>query len=300
MKSHPRAQEAAEPAEARRREPARAGAPEYTLEASWYCTMRPGRVYPLVVRVPPGQGSVPIESPSGVVATLQPVVPGALVAPAELPLELSRPGAQVTFHVTPLARGRLPAARVRVLCGGRQVHELPVRMTAKTQRLAWVLLLLALVAPPFLLRYTHPRFEPLRGQVTDTRRVLQKDGAEEGEVKTEEWRRPGTPGEVLHDRIRSWLGAALPEFPGSRRFGDGLGRGAGAVYDFLCNTADTLYPPFWIGVLLCIMAFGAWALHRPARVRDRGRVGMAGVVSAVRQHGDATAETLPLAPPSET
>jgi hypothetical protein len=299
MSSHSRAREAAAPAEAPRRQPATDKGPEFTLEASWYCTIKPRRVYPLVVRVPPGKGSVPIESPSGVVATLRPVVPGALVTPAEMPLELSRPGAQATFQITPLARGRLPAARVRVLCGGRQVQELPVRMTAKTQRLAWVLLLLALVVPPVLVRYTHPRYAPLRGPVTDTRQVTHVDEAGQPEVRTEEWFRAGTPGEVMHDRTRAGLRALLPDFAGSERFSDGVGRGTGAVYGFLCNTADNLHPPFWIGMLLLLLSVGSWALHRPARVRGRARVGLAAVVSAGRK-GDATAETLPLAPPDAT
>jgi hypothetical protein len=257
MKPHSRAREAAEPAQPPRPDPARDRPPEYTLEASWYCTMKPRRVYPLVVRVPPGRDSVPLDSPSGVMLTLRPVVPGALVTPAVLHLEVSRPGAQATFHVTPLARGRLPAARVIVLCGSRPVHELPVRMTARTQRAAWLLLLLALVVPALLVRYTYPRFEPLRGQVADTRQVESKNAAGEPEVRTEVWFRPGSPGEVLHDRVRTGLSAALPEFSGSRRFCDGVGRGLGAVYEFLCQTADNLHPPFWLGMLLLTLAFGS-------------------------------------------
>jgi hypothetical protein len=300
MKPHSRAREADEPAQPARPDPARDKAPEYTLEASWYCTMKPRRVYPLVVRVPPGRDSVPLDSPSGVMVTLRPVVPGALVTPAELPLEVSRPGAQATFHVTPLARGRLPAAQVSVLCGGRPALELRVRMTARTQWAAWLLLLLALIVPALLVRYTHPRFEPLRGQVPYTRQVTARNEAGQEEVRTEVRFRTGSPGEVLHDRVRVGLSATLPEFAGSDRFCDGVGRGLGAVYEFLCQSADSLYPPFWIGMLLLTLAVGSWALRRPARVRERARVALAAVLAGPRQ-GDATAETLPLtAPPGET
>jgi hypothetical protein len=282
---------AAAPAEAPKRDPARGKEPEYTLEATWYCTMKPRRVYPLVVRVPPGKKSVPVESPSGVMATLRPVVPGALVTPAELPLELSRPGAEARFHVTPVARGRLPAAHVRVLCGGREVHTLPVRMAAKTQRLAWLLLLLALAVPALLLHYTH--FEPLRGEVADTRQVTEP-GGEQPEGKTEQFFRAGSPGEVLGARIRLWLGATLPDFPGGGRAGDVLGRGAGVAYDFLYYSDSTLHAPFWLGALLLILALGSWALHWPTRVRARRRLALAAVLAGGPHASDTTAETLPL------
>jgi hypothetical protein len=299
MKPQSRARDTVESEDLARHEPGRDKAPEYTLEASWYCTMKSRRVYPLVVRVPPGQGSVPIDSPSGVVVTLRAVVPGALVAPAELPLEVSRPGAAATFHVTPLARGRLPEARVLVLSGRRPVHELPVRMAARTQRLAWTLLVLALVVPALLVRYTHSRHEPLRGQVLDQRQETTKNAAGEDEVRTVDWFRPGSPGEVLRQHVRSGLHDALPEFAGSASLADGVGRGLGDVYDYLCVSADSLHIPFWVGVLLLILAVGAWARNRPARVRGRSRVALAGVLPGA-QHGDATAETLPLAaPPSD-
>jgi hypothetical protein len=106
---------------------------------------------------------------------------------------------------------------------------------------------------------------------------------------------------VLRDRVRAGLSAALPDFTGSGRFCDGVGSAAGAVYEFLCQSADNLHPPFWIGMLLLIFAVGSWALHRPARVSERARVALAAVLAARAQHIDATAETLPLAaPPGET
>jgi hypothetical protein len=298
MKSHSPGREAPAQAKAPPQEPARKKPPEYNLEASWYCTMKTQRVYPLVVQVPSGRGSVPIDSPSGVMVMLRPIVSGALVTPAELPLELSRPGAQATFHVTPLARGRLPEARVRVFHGGQQVHELPLRMVTKTQRLAWVLLLLALVVPALLIHYT--RYEPLRGSVKVTRPVTKNDAAEQSEVKTEEWYRPGSPGEVLRDRVGSWLRGSLPEFTGSEPFCDGIASGVGTVYEYLCVTAGDVRPAFWLGVLLLLLSFGSWVLHRPARISQRGPLVLVGALSSVTLHGDATAETLPLtAPPGE-
>jgi hypothetical protein len=300
MKSHPSAPGTAiaEQAEAARRDPVRAKPAEYKLQVSYYCTMKAQRVYPLVVEVPRGKGAVAAEAPTGIVVLLRPVVPGALVAPAELPLEVSRPGAQATFHVTPLARGRLPAARVRVLCDGRPVQELPARMVVKNQRLAWALLLLALVVPPLLAYYTNGEGQ-LRGLVIDQRMPAPKVGepevpASEG-GKALDYLRPGLPGEVLKDRLGRGLHDNVPDFSGCRRV-CGLAVGAGAVYGALCWVAKDFYPAFSLGVLLLVMAFCSWVLHRPTRVRVEDLLALSGPFGRMG-HTDQTAETLPLAPP---
>ncbi|HKI30418.1 MAG TPA: hypothetical protein VKA46_00905 [Gemmataceae bacterium] len=300
MKKHPPSKDLVDKAplgqgKPAQRDPPPEKGPEYALRVSYYCTMKPQRVYPLVVEVTRGKAAVPAEGPTGVLVTLRPVVPGALVVPAELPLEVSRPGAKATFHVTPLARGRLPEASVRVLCNGRQMQELPMRMTAKTQRLAWALLLLALVLPALLLHYT--RYEPLRGKVTDTRTKFAPGNKPEQEDTREEYLREGTPGEVLRDRLRFGLEHDVPEFSGSRRVFGGLGSAVGAVYDALCGSALLLRPAFWLGLVLLGLAFGSWALHRPTRVRGQGSLVLAGVPSLVTLCGDKSAETLPLAQP---
>jgi hypothetical protein len=261
--------------------------------------MKPQRVYPLVVEVPRGPGAVPADGPTGVMVALRPVVPGALVAPAEQSLEVSRPGARATFHVTPLARGRLPEARVYVLHDGRPVLELRTRMAARTQRLAGVLLLLALILPLLLIYYT--RSEPLRGQVPDRRPVIAAGGedgaAEPAQNITHEYWREGSPGEVLEFRLGNGLRDNLPVFPDSDALADTLAGGAGAAYGWLAGMGPDVRPGFWLGAVLLLLAFGSWVLRRPARGRQRGLVRLtAGSAGATLRHAE-TAETLPLSPP---
>ncbi len=140
---------------------------DYHLTVRFYCSMKARRVYPLTVEVPRGGAGRAAEGPGGADILVRPLVPGALVVPAQLPLDLGRPGAKATFHVTPLACGKLPEARVQIVYDGHPVQDLPVRMKAGTQGLTWLLLLAAVVLPPLLLHYT--RYAPLRGNVPDRR-----------------------------------------------------------------------------------------------------------------------------------
>jgi hypothetical protein len=190
MKSHPSGRDSSvkgsssQHSPSGRHEPARPREYKYDLRVSYYSRMNLQRVYSLVVEVPRGKGSVPADGPTGATVTLRPVVPGALVVPAQLPLEVARPGARATFHVTPLVRGRLPEACVRVLMDGQPARELRTRMKVKTQRLAWLLLLLALVLPAALVYWTY--VAPLQGLVSDTRTIpdlgLKKDDKAEKEL----------------------------------------------------------------------------------------------------------------------
>ena len=137
---------------------------DYGLNLHFFGRMKPQRVYPLTVEV--GRGLTAVgRADTGVL--VRPVIPGALVVPAEQSLDLGRPGEAVTFHVTPLARGRLPEARVEVVRHGRPIRQLPLSMAADTQRLTWVLLLLALVLPTLLLYFT--KYNPPQGLVPGTR-----------------------------------------------------------------------------------------------------------------------------------
>jgi hypothetical protein len=288
--------------------------PEYKVEVSYYGTMRPQRVYPLVVEVPRGKGALALDAPTGIVVVLRPVVPGALVTPAELAFEVSRPGARALFYVTPLARGRLPEASVRVLYDRRVVQEVPARMRVRAQGLTWALLLLALLVPPVLIHYTH--YAPWRDQVLASRPVLKKaepaphpQGAQPGggpgvgapvevpKPDTEEYWRLGAPGEVMTDRAGRWLQDNIPDVPGSRRASQGLAAAIGTTYGALCESAPDTHPGFWLGVLFLLLACASWLRRRPARVRWHGTVALAGGPSSLTLHSDQTAETLPLAPP---
>jgi hypothetical protein len=296
----------------------------YDLRVSYYATMKPQRVYPLVVEVSRGPGSS--DGPTGATVTLRPVVPGALVAPAELPLEVSRPGARATFHVTPVAKGRLPEACVRVLHDGRQVQELRTRMTAKTQRMTWVLLLLAIVLPPLVVQWAIT--DPLRGRVPVMRKASHEPKVAEEPTKEEDGPKPaegkakgpgkappnaappplppqppvqqppqppGTPGEILRARVNNALRMVLPEFPYSDEVITGVALPLGVTYDVLCQWAEAAYLPCWLAVGLLIGAFGSWALHKPTRVRIDGSVALPRP-PAGRGYAE-TGETLPLARP---
>src|SRR5438132_1486162 len=110
------------------------------LQIRYYALMKPQRVYALVVEVPRSRD----EGNGASVVVVRPVIAGALVVPPEQRLDTSAAGNQVTFHVTPLARGRLPNARVEVHVPGQPPQDVFLPMKAKTQRLAWLLLVLAL------------------------------------------------------------------------------------------------------------------------------------------------------------
>src|SRR5262249_27724795 len=119
------------------------------------------RVYPLVVEVPrPWGKAAPTTSVDPVI--VRPVIPGALVAPAEQRLDASKPGSQVTFQVTPLARGKLPGARLELQQPGHAVQTLPLGMKAVTRRMTWVLLALTFLLPLGLL-WVH--YNPIKGNV---------------------------------------------------------------------------------------------------------------------------------------
>src|SRR5271163_2498335 len=79
--------------------------------------MKPQRVYTLIVTT----SKAAKETTEPVV--LRPIIPGALVTPAEQKLDASRAGDKATFAVTPLARGRLPAPRIEVVQGGKAAPQ---------------------------------------------------------------------------------------------------------------------------------------------------------------------------------
>jgi len=303
-----------QPRPARRSSPGVEGS-QYDLRVSYYATMKPQRVYPLVVEVLRGAAAAD-DRPTGVSVTLRPVVAGALVAPAELPLEVSRPGARATFQVTPVAKGRLPEACVRVLHDGRQVQELRTRMTAKTQRTTWVLLLLALILPPLVVHYVIN--EPLKGRVPVIRKAAPEEPKPtkpgEGDQQAGPPKMnlpavpspppvkpppdiPGRPGEILRARMTNAIRPLVPEFPYSDEVISGITVSAGAVYDVLCQWAEATYLPCWLAVGLLILAFGSWALHKPTRVRVQGSVALPRLAGAGARYAAETGETLPLARP---
>ncbi len=67
----------------------------------------------------------------------------------------------------------------------------------------------------------------------------------------------------------------------------------------LCRWVAERHAARWSGVALLGLALGSWALHRPRRARRQSPVVLPPAASAATHHNDATAETLPMAPPEE-
>lgn len=132
---------------------------KYRFHVRYYRRMRLQHVYPVTVSA----RSVDAGTRTGAPVTLRAVIPGALVTPAELALDVSDPKAAATFYVTPLARCRLPDARIEVHSHGSPLQRIPLAMRATTQRLTWILAFLTLAVPAFLL-YTTVYYK-LEGQV---------------------------------------------------------------------------------------------------------------------------------------
>src|SRR5207253_1356997 len=123
--------------------------------------MKLQRVYPAVVEARPVGGGQ--RNGAGAPVLLRPIIPGALVVPAELTLDTAQAGARATFYVTPLAKGRLPGARLEVRRQDALVQEIRLPMRATTQRLTWLLALLTVLLPVVLLNVT--RYHKLQGTV---------------------------------------------------------------------------------------------------------------------------------------
>jgi hypothetical protein len=269
--------------------------------------MKPRRVYPLSVELPRGvadKGSASVAS-----LVVKPVIAGAVVTPAEQMLDLTPSGGSVTFGVAPLAKGRLPDARVDVLQQGRLVERVRMSMRGRTQFATWVLLLLTLIMPWIVLNYTS--IAPLSGDVP--RMVPKVEGApnaDDGPKPPPPPQRPGGPpgqgeappaapeqpqgsqikrmvgdsGEVLQFKISHTVRANSPKIPWviedkpdvlSKNPEDGLewaAWGLGEAYQFLCVGANNLHPAFWCGTALLVLTLLSLLFHRTVRatIRKKG------------------------------
>ena len=248
--------------------PTRGGPP---LQFRYYTIMKPQRVYALVVEVPKRKGG---EVRGGGPVVVRPIVPGAVVVPAEQRFDTSEAGNQITFHVTPLARGRLPHARVEVFTPGQPPQEILLPMSARTQRLSWFLLLLAIVVPWFMLKITTGDWKPptthVKGRLVDPAVTLR------GQVWTS-----------LHSDV-----VPIPLF--NKPAGRDLTKDeleekqcdnftlAGSIADFIGvgykGLEEGVRANRWAlaaGVILALLAFVSWSFHRARRVRVRKRLELA-------------------------
>jgi hypothetical protein len=117
-------------------------------------SMKRQALYPLVVRW--SRADYGYGGGKNATVILRPVVPGALVVPAELLLNAGNPDASATFHVTPLARGSLSGARIEVLHQDRRVQSVPLPMRVYRLSPSALLLALAFLIPLFLILTAGP------------------------------------------------------------------------------------------------------------------------------------------------
>jgi hypothetical protein len=219
------------------------------------------RVYPLVVSLPAKASGT-----AGAVA-VRPLIPGALVTPAELILDSAKSDTQATFYVTPVARGRLPKARVQLHRQGSLLQEVTLPMKAVTQRLTWVLLALTILVPAFLLYTT--KYNKMTGTVPRSMAPTPEDVraepatppiAREPTIKN----MPGRPGELLEYRLKEEL-PVIPHVDASAH----LARWLGIGYDLACELATDHFS-FYVGALLLGLTIISAVTHSSRRARRRG------------------------------
>ena len=225
------------------------------LQFHFHTVMKPQRIYALTVQVPKSKKGA--GTSAGTIVVIRPVIAGAQVVPAEQRLDTSEAGNQITFHVTPLARGRLPQARVEVFAPGQAPQDVPMPMKAKTQRLSWLLLALAFVLPWFMAKVTTGDWRPAGATPSG---------------KTE-------ASAILAQRIRSALREELfkveiplinaPSGLGSFNFADGLADAAQTLYAGLDEGVRShRWAPITC-VFLLLLAFVSWMFHRTRKAHTR-------------------------------
>lgn len=121
----------------------------------FYRRMKRRRVYRLVVEMTAAGGS------PGNVATIdaviaRPLIPGALVVPAEQEISPRASNNRISFAVTPLAVGSLADARMQLVHRGKLLDEIRTPMRGTSQRRTLVLALLTLLALAYLVRLIGP------------------------------------------------------------------------------------------------------------------------------------------------
>jgi hypothetical protein len=216
----------------------------------FYRKMRRDRVYPLRLawrNTPPPGASWP-----QVVA--RPIVPGALVTPAQQPVAAT--DAETVFYVTPLGRGRAPGARIELTPPQGPAQQILLPLKVVTQRLTKFLLLLTLVVPPLL--YYVTRDGRLEGDVF--KQVPGPAGADK--QKTHLVRIKAEPGELL----AMWFKDArnFPQVPNvTEEMADGLGQ----AYTFLCTVAGADPLAVYVAGFLLFLTIASWLTHLGARDR---------------------------------
>jgi hypothetical protein len=237
------------------------------LRLSFYSVMKPQRVFPLTVQVRDGAAAVLANAHS---LTIKPSIPGALVEPQELILDATKPKNSVTFQVTPIAKGKMPNANVKVLQQNHLVQEMPIGMKSRTQRLTWLLALATLVLP-FLVTY-YTKDQPIRGSIPRVAKP-KDDAADASNVVYQKF--GATPGVYVEYVVKRSVFDALPNIryvvdsdPSTvieNKPSDALSWVAwtiGQAYEYLCNTPNL--GPIVLAIMLGLTTV-SWVFHKSRR-----------------------------------
>ncbi len=254
------------------RETKPSGGLAYQVTVRFYRRMKPQRVYPLRVELSrAAKGTEPTFPPPEPVL-LRPVIAGAHVSPAKIEVSVGATGAQTIFHVTPLARGWLPDARLQISQPGQPVQEVRLPMKGSRQLLTWVLAALTVLIPAALLYLTSLNLTtngPHSGlRLTQSTERTPGVGPPDAEGLAKAAR------EAQRGPIERYIILNVPQIlPESDALGGSdlnytptIAAGVQKGYDLLYMFSfDKL--SFWIAVVLLIATGVSWINHRPVRRR---------------------------------
>jgi hypothetical protein len=274
------------------------------LRFRYYFVMRLQKVFPLTVEAP--DRTTPEALAVGAL-TVRPIIPGALVVPAEQTLDLTKPNSKADFQVTPLARGRLRGASVRVSQQGKPLGEVHLGMKGASQRLTWFLAVMTLLFPWWLVHVTQTN--PLQGTIPTpvpvaaneqvAEKAVQPDGVPApappgGQGIPERPPLPGNsekivamkvrPGEYLDYSIKKTVWEHAPSVPYVIERPKTTVKGEtpdavswttkclGEGYDYLCDNAANFHLGFYSAVCLLGLTVISWLTHKNMRRKLRRSV----------------------------
>jgi hypothetical protein len=266
------------------RAPDRASAPAagktgLTLVTRYYRQMKRQRLYPLFIRLRLDKKRG--ESLHGPVQ-LRPVIPGALVTPADCELASDHLETRPAFYVTPLARGKLVRARIEVIQQGRMVGEIPLRMKAVRQTFTWCLFCLAILIPALTYYLTrHVNWSRTGTGNPPNANIAEAETFDDGSDASTPQKAP--EGKMVRSLPENPdVFPKLPKMQGpiERAFKrvlpdaaatDAIASFVQDVYDFAYFGTD-FHLTFYLGVLLLGLTAISWAMHTPLRSSRRRRL----------------------------
>jgi hypothetical protein len=254
---------AAEPAPARQD---RTGPVLPPLRVRYYRRMHLQRVYGVTVSWHHRDARRPAASGHSVLLRL--LMAGAQVVPSEQPLDPANVDAHGTFYVTPLARGWLRGERLEVLVDGRKVQEIPLATNVTSQRMTWVLLMLTVLVPWFLLSYC--KYAPLSPGKKEEAEIRKAGDAKE------KLTRHITPGQVLEHRLKEnfppVLDVVSEKVPDAEDYLSRAPRFIADIYDTIWTETELKKHPvaYYAAAVLLLLTLLSWFMHREKRKRRTG------------------------------